>query len=142
MLLFCVVNGSAFADYVDFDLSGVFKVFFNLLNYLASNDNHLLVANLLGLDHNADFTSCLNCKGLFNAVKAVSDFLELLESLDVVFKIFTSCTGTCGGNCVSRLNDNRNNGLRLNVAVMRLDCVENLVVLLVFFSKVNSKLNV
>ena len=49
---------------------------------------------------------------------------------------------SCRRNSVRRLNYAGNNGLRLNVAVVRLNCVNNLFALAVFFSRLNTELNV
>ena len=68
-------------------------------------DDHIVVADLLRLDHDTDLTACLNSKGFLNSVEAVGNFLKLLETFDVVFKIFASCTGSCCGNRVGSLNN-------------------------------------
>ena len=55
--------------------------------------------------------------------------------------IFTPCARSCGGNSVGGLNKNGNNCFCLYLAVVSGNGVNNIVVLLVFFSGLNAKLN-
>ena len=74
-LSFCIFRDAAFADDIDFDLSGIFKLCFDLVRNISCDDDHLLVSDLLRLYHDPDFTSCLNGIGFFYTREAVGDFL-------------------------------------------------------------------
>ena len=67
--LFSVVACTAFTDDIDFDLTGIFKLILNLLDDISCNENHLIIRNNIGLDHDTDFTACLDSEGLFNTVE-------------------------------------------------------------------------
>ena len=140
--LFCVFNSTAFSDEVNLDLSGVIHLVFNLLSDFTSDDNHLFVVDLVREYHDTDFTACLDSKGLFNAVKGCTDFFKLLKTLDVVFVVFASCTGTCCGNRVGSLNQGSDNCLRLYVTVVSFDSVDNICIFLVLAADINTDLNV
>ena len=79
---------------MNFDLTGVGQVVFNLLSDAVCQEHHCvfanLFANLFGLNHYADFAAGLDGEGFFNTVKATSDFLKLLETLNVVFEVINS----------------------------------------------------
>lgn len=83
------------------DLSGIIHLVFDPLSNFSCNEYHLFVVYLLGNYHYADFTACLDSVGFLNALVGGAYFLKLLETLDVVFVIFVSCTGSCGGNRIS-----------------------------------------
>lgn len=55
--------------------------------------HHLIVADHLGLTIMRSSHARLNGIGALNAVKRSGDLLELLETLDIVLNILTSCTG-------------------------------------------------
>ena len=64
--LFCKVDCSAFSDYVNLDLTRIFKLVFNLLNDFTSEKNHLVITNCLRLNHNTNLTACLYSKCAVN----------------------------------------------------------------------------
>ena len=88
---------------MDLYLSGILKLAFDLLHDLPCDYNHLLVVHDLRLYRNSYFAACLDSKRLVHAGEAVGDFLKLLESAYVVFKILAACAGTSCGDCVSSL---------------------------------------
>ena len=63
------VHRTAFADDVDLDLSGVFELGFDLLYDVARHEYHLLIVDLIGLDHDPDLSARLNRERFFNAFK-------------------------------------------------------------------------
>ena len=69
-ILFCVIDGAALADDVDLDLAGVIQRVLDLLCDLAGQQDDLIVADDIGLDHDAHFAACLNGKGLLDALEA------------------------------------------------------------------------
>ena len=46
------------------DLAGIFQLVLDALCQLTGQDNHLVLADLLGLDHDADLAACLDGIGL------------------------------------------------------------------------------
>ena len=95
LILFSVFGCPALPYDADLDLSGIFKLFFDFLNYITCNKHHLVVAYNIRLNHYANLTTCLNCERLFNAFKRASNFLKLFKTLNVILNILSSCTGTC-----------------------------------------------
>ena len=59
--------------------------------------------------------ACLNSEGLFNTLEVTGNLLKLLESLNVVLNVLTSSTGTSRADCVSRLDDEVESRLRLDI---------------------------
>ena len=62
--------------------------------------------------------------------------------LDVVLHILTSCAGAGRGDGVGRLHQAGNDGLRLHVAVVRLDGVDDGRAFLVFPGQLHAQLDV
>ena len=62
--LLCVLHGFGFADHVDLDLAGVFQLGFDLLGNVSCQQDHVVLGDNLGLDHDADLPACLNGEGL------------------------------------------------------------------------------
>jgi len=62
VILFCIINSSAFADNIYLYLTGIFKLIFNALCYLVRHNYHLVISNNLRFNYNTNLTSCLNCK--------------------------------------------------------------------------------
>ena len=123
---------------VDLDLTRIFEFFLNLGNNISCEQYHLVVCDDVGLDHNADLTACLNGEGTLNTVERVGDFLKLFKTLDVVLYVLSSCTGTCCGDSVCRLNDAGDDGVSLNVAVVGVDSVDNLFALFILAGDVHT----
>ena len=67
--LFCVFYAANFPDDIDFDLSGIFELVFEFLSNLLCKEHGVCVVDLLGFDHNSDFSAGLDCESLFDAVK-------------------------------------------------------------------------
>jgi len=127
-VLFCVIDCAIFTNKAYLNLTGIFKVAFNLFNDFASSEHHLVITNNIGLNHNTNFAACLNCKGLFNTVEGVGDFLQLFKSLNIAFDIFSAGAWSCGRNCIGSLNKTGDNGFSLNIAVMSVNGVDNRLV--------------
>ena len=119
--LFCVIDGAALADDIDLDLAGVIQRVLDLLRDLAGQQDDLIVADNVGLDHDAHFTASLNGKGLFHALEAGRDLLQIFQTLDVALDILAAGTGACGADGVTSLNDEGQRGLGFHVAVVGLD---------------------
>ena len=105
------------------------------------NDSKLIITNDLGLDYDADFASCLNCKGACNTLKGIGNFLKLFKTLNVILNIFATCTGTCSRNGISRLNNKRNCSFGFYVTVVSMNCMNNCFAFLVFLCGFNTQLN-
>ena len=61
---------------------------------------------------------------------------------DVILNVLATRTGSCGADSVCRLNDKVKRCRRVNVVVVRLNGVDNILVLAILGSKVNTELNV
>ena len=118
--LFRVFDGGRLAQDVHLDLAGIFHLFLDLFGKLARQNDHLVLADLVGLDHHAHLAAGLNGIGLVDAGIAAGDLLKLLEALDVVLQILAAGAGTGGRDRIRRLHEAGNDGLRLHVVVVRL----------------------
>ena len=102
-----------------------------LLGEIAGQNDHLILGHLLGLDHHADLTAGLNGVALLDAGIGARDLLELLQTLDVVLQVLTARAGTRGGDGVGRLHQAGHQRLALHVAVVRLNGVDDVLLLAV-----------
>ncbi len=110
---------------MDLDLTGVGQLVLDLLGDVAREQHHLILRDLLGLDHDANLAAGLNGIAVGDAGKALGDFLKLFKTLDVVLDILATRTGARGGDSVRRLHDAGDDRVGLNIAVVRLDGVDN-----------------
>ena len=140
--LFCVVCNSAFTNDIDLDLTGIVHLGFDLLSDLSCNKNHLVIVDDLRLNHDPDLASCLNSKALLDSLIGVADLLKLLESLDVAFIVFASCSRSCRRDSVSSLNNAGNDSSWLDIVVVSLDRMDNDRAFVVLLTNVNAYLNV
>ena len=141
MGLFCVVDSAAFADQADLDLTGIFQFRLDLLDNILCDKHHAFVGNLLRLDHNADFAACLDGEGLVDTREAACDLFKLLQTLDVVFQIFASCTGSCGGQIVCSVNNECGQRLRFYITVVRFNSMDDFLVFLVLAGDIDTELD-
>ena len=137
-----VIDRAALADKIYFDLTGVLDLFLDLLRHVTCDDLHARVIDLFGLYHHADLTARLNSICFVNTGEADCDLLKLFKSLDVVFKILASCTGSCSRNGIRRLDQHGNDRLRFDVVVVSLDSVDDLAALLEFLCGIYADLDV
>ena len=98
---------------MNLDLTGVSQLLFDLLGDVAGQQNHLILADLLGLDHHADLAAGLDRIRACDAWEALGDLLQLFQTLDVVFDVLTARAGACGGDGVGRLNQAGFDGMGL-----------------------------
>lgn len=91
-----VIDGAAFSDDVNFDLTRIFKLRLDTFDDIACDEAHLIVRYDLGLDHDPDFASRLDSERFFDAVELHGDLFELRESFDVVLEVLASRAGSCG----------------------------------------------
>ena len=94
---------------MDLDLAGIFHLFLDLLGQVPGQDDHLVLADLLGLHHDADFAAGLDGIGLLHAGVAAGDGLQLFQALDVVLQVFAAGAGPGRGNSIRRLNEAHHN---------------------------------
>ena len=76
---------------VNLDLTGVFQLVLDTLGQLAGQNDHLILADLLGLHHHAYLAARLNGIALLHTGIGAGDLLQLLQTLDVILKVFTAC---------------------------------------------------
>ena len=140
--LFCVIHSSAFSDDIDLDLAGIFKFLFYLLGNITGEKHHIVIADFVGLDHKPDFSAGLDGVSAVNAVKARSDFFKFFKALDIVLNIFAPCAGSCRRYGIRSLNEAGGDSFCLNIAVMRLNRVNYLIIFFEFSCVFNAELNV
>ena len=75
---------------MDLDLTGILELALDALGQLAGEDDHIVLAHLLGLDHHADLAARLNGVGGLDAGVGAGDLLELFEALDVVLDVLAA----------------------------------------------------
>ena len=139
--LFRVINSSAFSYQMYLYLTGIFHLVLDTLRDLSCKNYHLIIVYLFGLDHNSYLTTCLDSKRLFNAVVRAAYLFKLLQTLDIVLIVLTSCGGTCGAYCVGSLYKSGDNRVYLNVTVVSFNSVDNLGALLVLTADIDTYLN-
>ena len=100
-----VIDGLGLAHEIDLDLTGVGQLVLDLLGDVAREQHHLILRDLLGLDHDADLAAGLNGKAVGDAGEALGDFLELFETLDIVLDVLAPGAGARGGDGIGRLNE-------------------------------------
>ena len=124
------------------DLTGIIHLALDPGCDLVREDRHLVVRDLLGLDHDADLAARLNGKGLLDAGEVVCQLLELLQTLDVILEVLAPCARTRRRNGVGRLDDERGQRLGLHVAVVRLDRIDDLARFLMLLGDLYAELDV
>ena len=67
MCLLCVIDGFGLAQDVNLYLTRVSQLVLDLLCDVAGKQNHLILADLFGLDHDADLAAGLNRVGACDA---------------------------------------------------------------------------
>ena len=93
MHLLGVFDGLRLAQEMNLDLTGVGQLSLDLLGDVAGQQDHLVLTDLLGLDHDADLAARLNGVAAGDAGEALGDFLKLLKTLDVVLDVLAACAG-------------------------------------------------
>ena len=89
---------------MDLDLSGVLQLLFDLLGDIPGQQDHLILRDLVGLDHDADLAAGLDRKGFLHSGEGRGDLLQLFQPLDIVFQVLPPGTGPGGGDGVGRLD--------------------------------------
>ena len=138
MVLFCVIDGAILADEVHLDLTGIFQIGFKALGNIVGDNDHLIIADQLRLNDDANLTAGLNGKGIFYAGEGVGDFFQLLQTFDIVFDVFTTGTGTGGRNGIGGLHQTSDDGFGFYIAVVSVNSMNNRFALAVFFSIFNT----
>ena len=127
---------------MDLDLTGILELALDALGQLAGEDDHIVLAHLLGLDHHADLAARLNGVGGLDAGVGAGDLLELFEALDVVLDVLAAGAGTGGGDGVGGLHEAGDDGLRLDVVVVRLHRVDDVLALMVLAQELHAERDV
>ena len=85
LMLFRNIYSAALANHHDAHLTGIFHFLLDLMGDIMSKNRGLCVGNLVGLNHDVNLTAGLHGIRTLNAFMSVSDLLELLKTLNVVF---------------------------------------------------------
>ena len=105
-------------------------------------ENHVVLADLLGLDHDADLAARLDGVCLVDAGIGAGQLLQLLQTANVVFHILTAGAGAGSGDGVGGLHQTSNDRLGLHVAVVGLDGVDDDGAFLVLPGQLHTQLHV
>ena len=97
-MLFRVIRDALLPDDVNFDLTGILQIFLDLFGNIVCHDDHLVVRDLVRLDHDAHLAPRLNGVAGLDALEVAGNLFEPLEPLDVVFDVLAPRTGTSRGN--------------------------------------------
>lgn len=96
------------------------------------------IRDLVRLNHDMDLTTGLHGIGALDAVMRISDLLELLKALDVILGGLATGARTGCRNGIAGLNENCKNGIRVDVAVMGLDSMDDNGLLAVTTGKIGA----
>ncbi len=115
--LLCVVDRTRLPNHADLDLAGVFEFRLDALGNVLCEDHRVAVADTVRLDDDANLAAGLDGIGRIHAFKGIRNLFELFKTLDVALERLASRTGARRRNGVRRLNEDRLDGLRLDVSV-------------------------
>ena len=110
-LLLCVLHSLGFPDHIDLDLAGIFQLGLDLLGNISCQMDHIVLGNDLGLDHDTDLAASLDGECLFHAGVGAGEFLQLLQTADVIFHVLAAGTGTGSRYSISSLHQHSDDGL-------------------------------
>ena len=91
--LFRVLDDLGLPQDVDLDLTGVLHFLLDLLGQVPGQDDHLVLADLLGPHHDPHLAAGLDGIGLIHAGIGAGDGLQLLQTLDVVLQVLPPGAG-------------------------------------------------
>ena len=97
-----------------------------LVGDVVREDDGLSLVDHLGLDHDAHLATCLDGVGALDALVGVGDFLKLLEALDIGVEGLLAGTRAGGRHGIRGLDEHVEDGVGLNVGMVRLDGVHDL----------------
>ena len=124
-MLFCDSDSTAFANDHNLDLARVLHLAFNAMSDVMGQDDGLRLVDDFRFDHDTDFATCLDSVGALYALVRVCNLFEFLKALNVGVERFLASTGTRGGDSVCSLDEYVKHAIRLNVVVVRFDCVDD-----------------
>ena len=105
LILFGVIHHFGLPDHVHLDLTGVLQFFLDLLGDIPGQQHHLVLADLVGSHHDADLSARLDGEGLLHTGEGGGDFLQLLQTLDIVLQVLAPGAGAGGGDSVGGLDN-------------------------------------
>ena len=87
MDLFGVLDDLGLPEQMDFDLTGVLQLVLNLLGNVPGQQDHLVLTDDLGLDHDTHLAAGLDGEGFLHPVEGGGDLLQGLQALDIVLQV-------------------------------------------------------
>src|SRR5919198_5256659 len=121
-----VLDRARLPHHGDLDLSGVLELLLDLLGDVARHDLRGQVVHVLRLDHHPDLAAGLHRVDLLHARVARADLLQALEPLDVGLQALAPRPRPAARDPVGDLRDHRLDRSLLDLAVVRLDAVDDL----------------
>ena len=103
--------------------------------------NHLIFAYTFRFYHYSKFSSRLHGIRFFNSLIRICYCFKIFKSFYIIFQRLSSCSRSCCGNRIRRLNYYGFNRLCFDISVMSFYTVNYFPFFLVFFSKLYSKFN-
>src|SRR3989475_1739157 len=123
---FRVLDRPGLPHHGDADLTGEAELRLDALGDVARHQLSGRVVDLFGFDQDPDLAAGLDRVRLLDALEGVGDLLQLLEPLDVGLQRLPARPGTCSGDRVGGDQQQRLDGVRLFVVVVRSYRVHNL----------------
>src|SRR3954462_20882 len=121
-----VFDRARLADDGDLDLARVLELLLDLLRDVPGEHLRGEVVDVVGLDHHAHVATRLHRVDLLDPGVVRADLLEPLEPLHVRLEALPPSAGSAARDVVGDLRDHRLDGALLDLAVVRLDAVDDL----------------
>src|SRR3954449_11755758 len=113
-----VVRGPRLPDHRHLDLARVLELLLDLAGDLVAEQDGGVVVDRGRLDHHADLASRLHRVDLLDARVARGDLLEVAQALDVLLQRLAARARAGARQGVGGLDDDRLDGLRLDLVVV------------------------
>lgn len=130
--LFSIFHYALLSKYNHFNLSWVVTVCFDLRGDILSYFTRVYISHRISIDEYSYLSSCWESVSFVDTRKAHSDILHLLDTLDIVFYIHTTCSRSYSRYGICYLYDLRLDTYLRDVIMMSFDDVDDLFIQPVF----------
>ena len=97
--------GTGLANDDNMNLTGILHLVLDLLGNIMRKHGRLSIVDGIRLHHDTDLAAGLHGVRALDALVRIGDFLELLETLDVVLIALATCARTSGAYGIGGLDD-------------------------------------